>query len=109
MELQSRESRLVHVAELYYEQGMSQQKIAGLLGLSRPTVSRLLEEARACGVVEIVVHAPLRKQAELSARLRRELGLRDAVVVVTAATGTGRSTGAPKRRRRPFWPCWRAA
>lgn len=80
MELQSRESRLVHVAELYYEQGMSQQKIAGLLGLSRPTVSRLLEEARACGVVEIVVHAPLRKQAELSARLRRELGLRDAVV-----------------------------
>ena len=52
MELQSRESRLVHVAELYYEQGMSQQKIAGLLGLSRPTVSRLLEEARAMGLTD---------------------------------------------------------
>ena len=79
--MQSRESRLVHVSELYYEQGMSQQQIAALLGLSRPTVSRLLEEARRCGVVEIVVHTPLRKHPELSTRLREALGLRDAVVV----------------------------
>ena len=78
---QGREALLVRVAELYYEQGMSQQNIAELLGLSRPTVSRLLEEARACGVVEITVHSPLRKDPVLSARLRRELGLRDAVVL----------------------------
>ena len=78
---QGREALLVRVAELYYEQGMSQQNIAELLGMSRPTVSRLLEEARACGVVEITVHSPLRKDPVLSARLRRELGLRDAVVL----------------------------
>jgi len=79
--MQSREALLVHAAELYYEQGMSQQTIAGILGVSRPTVSRLLDEARASGVVEITVHSPLRKDAALSARLRRELGLRDAAVV----------------------------
>lgn len=77
----SREALLVHVAELYYEQGMSQQNIAEILGLSRPTVSRLLDEARDCGVVEITVHSPLKKDAALSARLRLELGLRDAVVL----------------------------
>lgn len=77
----SREALLVHVSELYYDQGMSQQNIAEIMGLSRPTVSRLLEEARACGVVEITVHSPLKKDAQLSSRLRLELGLRDAVVL----------------------------
>ncbi len=79
--MQDKEPLLIRVSELYYEQGMSQQGVAQLLGLSRPTVSRLLEEARRRGVVEIVVHAPLSKDPELSAQLRQQLGLRDAVVV----------------------------
>lgn len=79
--MQDKEPLLIRVSELYYEQGMSQQGVAQLLGLSRPTVSRLLEEARSRGVVEIVVHAPLRKEPKLSAQLRQQLGLRDAVVV----------------------------
>ena len=79
--MHSRETLLVHVSQLYYEQSLSQQKISELLGISRPTVSRLLEEARASGVVEITVHAPLETEPELSRRLREELGLREAVVV----------------------------
>lgn len=79
--MQSREALLVHVAELYYEQGMSQQNVAETMGLSRPTVSRLLDEAKDCGIVEITVHSPLKKDAGLSARLRLEFGLRDAMVV----------------------------
>lgn len=78
--MHSRETLLVHVAQLYYEQSLSQQRISELLGISRPTVSRLLEEARASGVVEITVHAPLETSPELSRRLREELGLREAVV-----------------------------
>ena len=77
----AKESLLIRVAELYYQQGLSQQRIAELLGVSRPTVSRLLDEARACGIVEIRVHAPLRKDAARSAALRDKLGLRDVVVV----------------------------
>ncbi len=79
--MQSREALLVRVSELYYEQGMSQQTIAETMGMSRPTVSRLLDEARDCGIVEITVHSPLKKEPALSARLRLEFGLRDAVVV----------------------------
>ena len=79
--MQSRQAQLVRASELYYERGLSQQKIADILGVSRPTVSRLLEEARKSGVVEIVVHAPLKQNYELSERLRRELGLKDAVVI----------------------------
>ena len=79
--MQSRQAQLMRASELYYERGLSQQKIADILGVSRPTVSRLLEEARKSGVVEIVVHAPLKQNYELSERLRRELGLKDAVVI----------------------------
>ena len=77
--MQSRQAQLVRASELYYERGLSQQKIADILGVSRPTVSRLLEEARKSGVVEIVVHAPLKQNYELSERLRRELDRKSVV------------------------------
>jgi multiple sugar transport system substrate-binding protein len=44
---------LTRVAYLYYERDLKQREIARLLGLSRSKVSRLLSEARKCGVVEI--------------------------------------------------------
>ena len=84
--MQSRQAQLVRASELYYERGLSQQKIADMMKVSRPTVSRLLEEARRTGVVEIVVHAPLEQNPELSEQLRQELHLKDAVVIRGDAT-----------------------
>lgn len=49
---------LLEVARRYWEQGQSQADIAGAVGYSRPTVSRLLTEARARGVVQIRVSHP---------------------------------------------------
>ena len=48
--------RMVNVARLYYEQNMTQNEIAKELGISRPLVSILLTEARACGVVSITIN-----------------------------------------------------
>ncbi len=48
--------RMVNVARLYYEQNMTQNEIAKELGISRPLVSILLTEARACGVVTITIN-----------------------------------------------------
>ena len=75
---------LVRAAQLYYEAGLNQSDIASILKVSRPTVSRLIEEAKAEGVVEIIVHDPIRKDSSLSNALRSRLGLRD--VVITAGT-----------------------
>ncbi|MBR0411156.1 MAG: sugar-binding transcriptional regulator [Eubacterium sp.] len=44
---------MIKVCDLYYNQNISQQKIAVTLGLSRPTVSRLLSSARDQGIVQI--------------------------------------------------------
>lgn len=77
----SNERTLIRAAELYYEEGLSQSSIAELLGTSRASVSRMLDEAKECGIVEIVIHTPISKNPKLSMRLREKFGLRDAIVV----------------------------
>lgn len=69
-------------ARLYYEQEATQAEIADALAVSRPTVSRLLAEARRLGIVRIEVVDPRGdERAELGERLRGVLGL-DVVRVV---------------------------
>ena len=44
---------MIKVCDLYYNQDASQQQIGKQLGLSRPTVARLLASAREQQIVEI--------------------------------------------------------
>jgi DNA-binding transcriptional regulator LsrR (DeoR family) len=46
----------ISVAKMYYYQGLTTEKIADELKISRPTISRLLSFAREKGLVEITVH-----------------------------------------------------
>ena len=81
------------VADLYYTRDLTQQAIAGRLGLSRPTVSRLLERARAVGIVRVEIIAPTDTHATLERGLEETFGLREAIV----ATGHSESPGATRR------------
>jgi deoxyribonucleoside regulator len=76
-----KEDLLVRAAELYYQQNLSQNTIAEIMGTSRPTVSRLLDEARETGIVKIIINSPIKKNADLSKRLRMEFNLKDAIVI----------------------------
>ncbi|MBK1783948.1 sugar-binding transcriptional regulator [Prauserella cavernicola] len=54
-----RDLRLMHqAAQLYYLDELGQARIAERLSVSRPTVSRLLADARRLGIVRITVHDP---------------------------------------------------
>jgi DNA-binding transcriptional regulator LsrR (DeoR family) len=75
--------RLAEVARRYFLEDRTKLDIARELGISRFKVARLLEQARATGVVTITVHGPEPVDAELSARLAEHLAL-DATVVVRA-------------------------
>ena len=77
----TRQYQLIRVAGLYYQQRLNQKDIADIIRVSRPSVCRMLEEAKETGVVEITIHGQVRKEPELSNQLRTTLGLRDAVVV----------------------------
>lgn len=74
------------VAQRYYVDGRSKVEIADELKISRFKVARLLEHARASGLVRIEIGDPGGLDADLSERLRTELGLRTALVVDTQDT-----------------------
>lgn len=71
------------VARRYYLDGRSKIEIAEEFSLSRFKVARLLEAARASGLVKIEISYPGEVDLELSGLLRERLGLRHAVVVDT--------------------------
>jgi deoxyribonucleoside regulator len=78
----------VQVARLYYDQGLTTDKIARELGLSRPKVSRLLSFARRTGLVEIRIHDPAGQAQGLEAQLHaRYPFVRAQVVSVPAGSG----------------------
>jgi DNA-binding transcriptional regulator LsrR (DeoR family) len=70
-------------ARLYYFEGRSKVQIADELGVTRFKVARLLEQARASGMVRITVVGAGSLDLDLSERLRDRFGLRHAVVVNT--------------------------
>ena len=72
---------IVRVAELYYEEGKTQDEIGALLDLSRFKVGRLLSQARADGIVRIEVVHPRARRLGLERQLRDRFGLNEAVVV----------------------------
>lgn len=76
---------LVRVSRLYYELGETQEAIAGVLGVTRPQVSKLLKQARAQGVVEIRVVDRTERPSAVAAELRRRFALRAVHVAPTFA------------------------
>lgn len=68
---------LLAVARKYYLENQSQQQIASLLGISRSNVSRMLSAATDAGIVEIRIHDPAGRDADLEDRMKNAFGLRD--------------------------------
>ena len=110
----SRAALLLQVAQLYWEEGLGQAEVAEKLGYSRPTVSRMLAEARVAGIVTVTVSHPIQRLMALEERLVAAYGLTEARVAETtlsgqeapsstgatgpALTGAGRSAGAGGRQ-----------
>jgi DNA-binding transcriptional regulator LsrR (DeoR family) len=74
------------IARRYYLDGQSKLDIAKEFNLSRFKVARLLETARASGLVHVEIRHPGNVDVELSGRLQDAYGLTHAVVVDTLAT-----------------------
>lgn len=69
------------VSKLYYEQALTQQEISERLRLSRPKVSRLLQQAMDEGMVKITVLSPPGSYDDLENQLGHRFGLKEAVVI----------------------------
>jgi DNA-binding transcriptional regulator LsrR (DeoR family) len=80
-----REEQILQIAEMYYDHDMTQDKIAALVGISRPSVSRLLDEAKRRKLVEVIIHKTVPKNKDLSDKIRKHFGIQ--TCVVTEGTG----------------------
>jgi DNA-binding transcriptional regulator LsrR (DeoR family) len=78
--------QLVQASRLYYELGETQSRVAEILGVTRPQVSRLLKRARAEGVVEIRIVDGEAVSSDLGEDLRDRFGL-TAVQLAPALAG----------------------
>ena len=71
----------LEVAKLYYYTGLTTERIARELKISRPTVSRLLTFAKQKGLVEITIHDYEQELEPLSQHIKQAFGLRAVHVV----------------------------
>jgi DNA-binding transcriptional regulator LsrR (DeoR family) len=82
--MSAQESMLIEIAKMYYEQGLSQKAIANQLGLSRPTLSRLVQKIRETGIVRIEIRPQETKAIEcieLGKQVRSKLKLNEVLVI----------------------------
>ncbi len=72
---------LVKVAKLYYEQNYNQDMVAKTLNLSRPYISKLLNEAKEAGIVKVEVHDPTKIESNIEKKLKNRFNLKRVIVV----------------------------
>ncbi|KNZ41953.1 sugar-binding transcriptional regulator [Acetobacterium bakii] len=76
------ERLMVKICEMYYNQEINQKHIATELGLSRPTVSRILQNAKERGIVKIIID-PLSGNnfVDIEKKLEMRYGLKEVLIV----------------------------
>ena len=78
---EQRELLMIQAAKRYYGLDMTIGDLAKEMGLTRWQARRLLDEARASGIVRIEIVPRASRSPDLESRLQRRFGLREAVVV----------------------------
>jgi DNA-binding transcriptional regulator LsrR (DeoR family) len=77
----TRTQEIIKICYLYYKEGKTQEEVAGLLGVSRFKVSRILKKAIADGLVTITVNDPMGNLTEMEVELAKAFDLKESVIV----------------------------
>ncbi len=77
------DSRLiVKCCKLYYEEYYTQNEISNILGVSRPTISRMLKEGRDLGIVKIEIINPFQSNFEaLERQTEKRFNIREVLII----------------------------
>ncbi|HEV7310018.1 sugar-binding transcriptional regulator [Ensifer sp.] len=79
-------ARQMHQAlVLHFLEGLTQSQIADRLGISQPTVNRLIKRGRQLGLVEIKIKSPIEPLVDMEEQLLSIGGIRRAIVVPTVS------------------------
>lgn len=83
MKISEDRRKMLKIVTMYYEQGLTQATIAKKMGISRPVISKTLQQARESGIVSISIKDESAYAVELGLRLEQKYQLADAVVIPT--------------------------
>ena len=76
-----KETNLIYkIASLYFEDNLTQQQIAQKMGISRIKVSRMLQQARSNGVVEISLNKPQQNYTEEEKSIASKWNLNEVIL-----------------------------
>ncbi|WP_108670896.1 sugar-binding transcriptional regulator [Peribacillus acanthi] len=78
--VQEKWDKVIEAAKLYYLLDYNQHDIAGILGVSRPTVSRMLKMAKDEGIVQITIRDNGANSEELAKAIQEKYGLKKVIV-----------------------------
>ncbi len=67
--MDQRDAQALNVVKLYFAEGLSQAEVAAELGISRPTVSKLIQHAKNMGYVTITIDDPRESSSVLAQQL----------------------------------------
>src|SRR5271169_2749891 len=81
----------IAVAKMYYYQGLTTEKIAVEMNISRPTISRLLSFAREKGLVEITVRDSDEYLNSLEQEIKEKYGIANVHIVSVPEVGDEQS------------------
>lgn len=72
---------MIKISKMYYEEGLKQDKISSLMGISKAKVSRLISKAKELGYVKTIVIDPYSIDMDKEAMLKEILGLHHVDIV----------------------------
>ena len=78
----------VRAAELYYDEGRTQDEIGAVLHITRWKVGRLLAQARTAGIVRIEIVHPRARRVLAEQAVKKRYGLQDIVVASSAGVSS---------------------
>jgi DNA-binding transcriptional regulator LsrR (DeoR family) len=79
-----KELELSIISFMHFEKGLSQQDIAARLGLSKMTVSRMLQKAKELNIIQINIKLPFQLDETLAEHIETLYGIKKAIVVKKA-------------------------
>lgn len=80
MKISEDRRKMLKIVTMYYEQGLTQAVIAKKMDISRPVVSKILQQAKEDGIVSISIKDESAYTIELGLRLEKKYQLKDVLV-----------------------------
>ncbi|MER2173635.1 MAG: sugar-binding transcriptional regulator [Carnobacterium sp.] len=79
---------ILKIATLYYSEGLTQAEIAKKMEISRPLVSKILQEAKNTGIVEIYIKDEDAYSIALGMEIEKKYGLTEVIIVPNQKSAT---------------------